>query len=493
MSRTRVRKARLPAPLWWRRRPRRVRTAFAQEVESRPWWYTTVLVIGFVDAADGRRRPLLRHQQRAATKSPRTNRSLPFSRWTSPPPFRRLADAPIEQGGTRRDPEERRRVPARAPARASTAPDSSVNFSVYIWEDGVVQQSSAATRSSESRARASRFGSSSTVLAAGKRRTTAFDELEKLGGRVEKFRTPKFGSWTRFHRRNHRRSIVIDGRIGFTGGMAVSDEWLGHAQDPDALGGRDVQAHGPAGEQPSGGVRRRVGGLHGRDLWSVPGCFQWRRLLRRSARHSSDAAASGVERFVHHINSPADDDHSMAYFFLLSIFAARERVLDQNALFHSRPAAAARARGKGAGRRRRAPAAARSAHRQPHGAAERAEPLSGTVSTPGSMIYEYQPTFTHTKYRVVDGRWSLDRVSQPQFALASAGRGECVRDPRSRARQVSSKSCLPAIVQPLQGNQERRVALAESARQDPAGRFPHPRSAVIMAGAGSMNPDGRRS
>lgn len=35
---------------------------------------------------------------------------------------------------------------------------------------------------------------------------------------------------------------------------------------------------------------------------------------------------SGVARFIPHVHSPADDDQSMAYFYLLSILAARERV-----------------------------------------------------------------------------------------------------------------------------------------------------------------------
>ena len=60
-----------------------------------------------------------------------------------------------------------------------------------------------------------------------------FEALVAAGGKVQKFRTPKFGKLTRFHRRNHRRSIVIDGEIGFTGGMAVADIWLGNAQDTE--------------------------------------------------------------------------------------------------------------------------------------------------------------------------------------------------------------------------------------------------------------------
>jgi cardiolipin synthase len=49
-------------------------------------------------------------------------------------------------------------------------------------------------------------------------------------------------SWRvdRTNRRSHRRILVIDGKIGFTGSVGFSDKWSGHAQDKDHW--RDVQA-----------------------------------------------------------------------------------------------------------------------------------------------------------------------------------------------------------------------------------------------------------
>lgn len=44
----------------------------------------------------------------------------------------------------------------------------------------------------------------------------------------------------RTNRRSHRRILVVDGRIGFTGSIGFSDKWSGHAQDKDHW--RDVQA-----------------------------------------------------------------------------------------------------------------------------------------------------------------------------------------------------------------------------------------------------------
>jgi cardiolipin synthase len=37
----------------------------------------------------------------------------------------------------------------------------------------------------------------------------------------------------RFNNRTHRKLLIVDGRIGFTGGVGIADQWTGHAQDPD--------------------------------------------------------------------------------------------------------------------------------------------------------------------------------------------------------------------------------------------------------------------
>jgi cardiolipin synthase A/B len=52
-------------------------------------------------------------------------------------------------------------------------------------------------------------------------------ELEAGGGKVEFFRPTNFRSLTRIHRRTHVRAIVIDGKTGYTGGLAFQDEWYG--------------------------------------------------------------------------------------------------------------------------------------------------------------------------------------------------------------------------------------------------------------------------
>ena len=46
--------------------------------------------------------------------------------------------------------------------------------------------------------------------------------------------------------RNHRRILVIDGRIGFTGGYGISDDWLGDGRTPEHWRDTNVRVEGPA-------------------------------------------------------------------------------------------------------------------------------------------------------------------------------------------------------------------------------------------------------
>src|SRR5678809_1488705 len=45
--------------------------------------------------------------------------------------------------------------------------------------------------------------------------------------------------------RTHRKILVVDGEVGFTGGVGVSDHWLGDAQDADHWRDTHVRMRGP--------------------------------------------------------------------------------------------------------------------------------------------------------------------------------------------------------------------------------------------------------
>jgi cardiolipin synthase len=269
-----------------------------------------------------------------------------------------------------------------------------INFTVYIWSEGVI--SDQLLRALETK---QREGVAVRVLLDGlgslKVPDEDFEPLIAAGGKVQKFRSPKFGKLTRFHRRTHRRAIVIDGEVGFTGGMAVSDVWLGHAQDPDHWRDLMFKVTGPMARSLQTAFV---------DLWvSSSG-----ELLLDPTHYPVPANAStdGVERFVHLAASPADDDQSMAYFFLLPILSARESVYFAAPYFipdnHLQDALVQKARA-GLDVRLLLPGSNTDNLIVRASAQARYQELLEA----GVKVYEYQPTFMHAKYGVVDGKWSI--------------------------------------------------------------------------------------
>lgn len=269
-----------------------------------------------------------------------------------------------------------------------------INFTVYIWSKGTI--SDQVLRALEQK---QRQGVAVRVLLDGlgslKVPDEDFEPLIAAGGKVEKFRTPRFGKLTRFHRRTHRRSIVIDGEVGFTGGMAVSDVWLGHAQDPEHW--RDIMF------RVTGPMARSLQNAFV-DLW-VNSSGE---LLIDPVHYplAAPAITEGVERFVHLANSPSDDDHSLAYFYLLPIFAARESIHLAAPYYipddHLQEALITKALG-GLDVRLLLPGS----HTDNWITRASAQARYQELLEAGVKVYEYEPTFMHAKYVVVDGKWSI--------------------------------------------------------------------------------------
>lgn len=53
-----------------------------------------------------------------------------------------------------------------------------------------------------------------------------FNGLKKAGGKVYRFFPLSFGTYFRVNYRNHRKIVVIDGKIGYVGGMNIGDEYM---------------------------------------------------------------------------------------------------------------------------------------------------------------------------------------------------------------------------------------------------------------------------
>jgi cardiolipin synthase len=72
------------------------------------------------------------------------------------------------------------------------------------------------------------------------------DTLEAAGVHTAKFRPVHWYEMQKLQNRSHDRVIVVDGRVGFTGGFGVADKWLGNGHSKDQWRDTDVRFTGPA-------------------------------------------------------------------------------------------------------------------------------------------------------------------------------------------------------------------------------------------------------
>jgi cardiolipin synthase len=309
-----------------------------------------------------------------------------------------LINAPLQKGGYARilnNGDEF--VPAMLEAISGAR--RSINFMTYIWKPGKLSDQIFDALTERAAA-----GIQVRVMVDGlggfRTRNTRIAELREAGGKWVWFNPPRFGKLTRIYRRNHRRAIVIDGEIGFTGGMAIDDKWLGSAQDPDHWRESMVEVRGCIAGNLQSAFTQLWSNVAG-ELLVGPDFFP--------TSYESDPGPDPGEPISWHISvisSPSGEAHPLRQVFWLSVQAARQTVYITNPYFVPDKVMSAalmeRARA-GVDVRVLVPnenidlPIIRWAS---HGHYDR-------LLVAGVRIFEYQPTMIHSKLMVVDGRWSI--------------------------------------------------------------------------------------
>jgi cardiolipin synthase len=72
------------------------------------------------------------------------------------------------------------------------------------------------------------------------------DEMEKAGVQVRWFRPLKLFEPNKMNHRTHRKVVIVDESIGFTGGVGIADEWQGDARDASEWRDTHFKVRGPA-------------------------------------------------------------------------------------------------------------------------------------------------------------------------------------------------------------------------------------------------------
>lgn len=129
--------------------------------------------------------------------------------------------------------------------RAIREAEVSIDFLTFVyWTGGIAE------RVAETLAERARGGVRTRVLldAVGARRMPSklFEELQASGAEVAWFRPlARWKLWQADHR-THRKILVCDGKIGFTGGVGIAREWEGDARRPSEWRDSHFRIEGPA-------------------------------------------------------------------------------------------------------------------------------------------------------------------------------------------------------------------------------------------------------
>ena len=119
-----------------------------------------------------------------------------------------------------------------------------VSFETYVYEKGKV-----ANWFTDALERAARRGVDVRVIvdAVGASQMEAghVDRLRAAGCHVVDFNPSQWYGLEELNYRTHRKILVVDGEVGFTGGVGVADFWIGNAQDPQHWRDTHVRMRGP--------------------------------------------------------------------------------------------------------------------------------------------------------------------------------------------------------------------------------------------------------
>ena len=231
---------------------------------------------------------------------------------------------------------------------------------------------------------------------------TQLKEMQDAGVRVEQYRPLHWYNIGRLNNRTHRKLLVIDGRIGFTGGVGIGDPWQGHAQDPDHWRDIHFRVEGPVVAQMQSAfndnwIKTSGEVLNGTDYFPP---------LER-------AGDMDAHMFV---SSPASGAESMHLMYLLAL-AAAEHSIDLEAAYFipdeliSKALIAARKRGV------KIRVLLPGKNTDSDAARMASKESWGPLLQAGVEIYEYDPTMFHNKMLIVDHL--LVSVGSTNFDLRS--------------------------------------------------------------------------
>jgi len=269
---------------------------------------------------------------------------------------------------------------------AVAAARKTITFETYIYWSGEVGQAMADALSERARAGV-RVNVMIDWAGSIKMERSLLEQMETAGVIVHRYRPLHWYNLGRLNNRTHRKLLVVDGRIGFTGGVGIADVWQGDAQDPDHWRDMHFRVTGPVVAQMQAAfndnwIKTTGEVLNGDDYFPA----------------LAPVATSNAHLFI---SSPAGGSESMHLMYLMAI-AAAEHSIDLEASYFVPDALIAKALLVAVQRGVRVRIILPGKHIDSETVRIASKGEWGELLQGGVEIYEYEPTMLHNKLLIVD-------------------------------------------------------------------------------------------
>jgi cardiolipin synthase len=275
--------------------------------------------------------------------------------------------------------------------RDIAAAKRSVHLEMFIWEESGI-----ATELAKLLARKAREGVAVRVLVDGSGGRALKGDLKQMlidsGAKVAHFHPPRISNLGRMNNRDHRKLVIIDGVIGYTGGHGISDTWTGN--------GQDLKHYRDTGLRIMGPVVHRMQGAFTENWIEETG------EIPADDRYFPPIAPAGTTPAHIAYTSPDGSISSVQILYYMAIKAARREIIIQNPyMLPDREALAAleEAVHRGVSVKIMVPSQDATDNAIVQHASHH---HFGTLLKSGVKIWEYDRTLLHQKVLIVDGIWS---------------------------------------------------------------------------------------
>ncbi|MEP7243839.1 MAG: phospholipase D-like domain-containing protein [Gammaproteobacteria bacterium] len=270
------------------------------------------------------------------------------------------------------------------------AASKSVHLETFVWTEGQLE-----TQFVDALCERARAGVKVRVLrdalGGSKASKGALERLTASGARLSCYCEPKWWNIGRFNNRTHRKLLILDGRIGYTFGHGVSDQWLGDGEDPDHWRDTAIRLEGPVvhGMQA---VFSQNWVEESRTLPVDPECFPRLEEAGPSPAHVVSSASG-------------DAVSSVAMLYTIAIACAHKEVLIQNPYFAPNPGVV-ELLGMMVKRGIQVHLMVPGKHTDSPFVRRAGSHLYADLLEAGVRLYEFDRTLIHQKVVVIDGQWS---------------------------------------------------------------------------------------